>query len=104
MRLCVACQGYIFVHYCIPRMNILLVEDEPKVAAFIKKGLEEQLHKVALGRDGIRGIRLALEQDFELVILDGILPAKDGFEVCKQIRRFKREVPILMLSALGTVN
>ena len=50
------------------------------------------------------GARLALEQDFELVILDVILPNINGFEVCRQIRQFKKEVPILMLSALGTVN
>jgi len=85
-------------------MNILLVEDEPKVAAFIKKGLEEQLHQVKLAYDGNMGRKLALEEDFELVVLDAVLPELNGFEVCKQIRRFKKELPILMLSALGTVN
>jgi len=85
-------------------MNILLVEDEPKVAAFIKKGLEEQFHQVKLAYDGNMGRKLALEEDFELVILDAVLPELNGFEVCKQIRKFKKELPILMLSALGTVN
>lgn len=85
-------------------MNILLIEDEPKVAAFIKKGLEEQFHKVTLAYDGKLGRKLALEEDFELIILDAILPELNGFEVCKQIRQFKKEIPILMLSALGTVN
>jgi DNA-binding response OmpR family regulator len=85
-------------------MNILLIEDEPKVAAFIKKGLEEQFHKVTLVYDGSMGCKLALEQDFELIILDVVLPNINGFEVCKQIRQFKKEIPILMLSALGTVN
>jgi len=85
-------------------MNILLIEDEPKVAAFIKKGLEEQFNKVTLVYDGSMGCKLALEQDFELIILDVVLPHINGFEVCKQIRQFKKELPILMLSALGTVS
>jgi two-component system copper resistance phosphate regulon response regulator CusR len=85
-------------------MNILLIEDEPKVAAFIKKGLEEQFHKVTLAYDGNMGRKLALENDFELIIMDVILPEINGFELCKQIRQFKKEVPILMLSALGTVS
>ena len=85
-------------------MKILLIEDEPKVAAFIKKGLEEQFHNVTLVYDGSMGSKLALEQDFELIILDVVLPQINGFEVCRQIRQFKKEVPILMLSALGTVN
>lgn len=85
-------------------MNILLVEDEPKVAAFIRKGLEEQFHKVTLAYDGNMGRKLALEEDFELVILDVVLPHVNGFDLCKQIRQFKKELPILMLSALGTVS
>jgi two-component system copper resistance phosphate regulon response regulator CusR len=85
-------------------MNILLIEDEPKVAAFIKKGLEEQFHQVTLAYDGQMGRKLALEFEFELLILDVVLPNKNGFEVCKEVRQFKKELPILMLSALGTVN
>jgi two-component system copper resistance phosphate regulon response regulator CusR len=94
----------IFENLSTFKMNILLIEDEPKVAAFIKKGLEEQFHKVTLAYDGNMGRKLALENDFELVILDVILPEINGFEVCKQIRQFKKELPILMLSALGTVT
>ena len=85
-------------------MKILLIEDEPKVAAFIKKGLEEQFYNVTLVYDGSMGVKFALEQDFELIILDVVLPHVNGFEVCKQIRQFKKELPILMLSALGTVS
>jgi DNA-binding response OmpR family regulator len=85
-------------------MQILLVEDEPQVVSFIKKGLEEQQHVVTVAYDGKMGARMALEQDFELIILDVILPYLNGFEVCRQIRQFKKEVPILMLSALGTVS
>ncbi|WP_158800220.1 response regulator transcription factor [Pedobacter sp. L105] len=85
-------------------MNILLIEDEPKVAAFIKKGLEEQLNSVTLAYDGNTGSKLALESDFDLVIMDVVLPEINGFDLCKQIRKFKKELPILMLSALGTVS
>lgn len=85
-------------------MNILLIEDEPKVAAFIKKGLEEQLNSVTLAYDGNTGYKLALEQDYDLVIMDVVLPEINGFDLCKQIRKFKKELPILMLSALGTVS
>jgi DNA-binding response OmpR family regulator len=85
-------------------MKILLIEDEPKVAAFIKKGLEEQLNSVTVAYDGNMGVKLALEQEFELIIMDVILPYIDGLEACRQIRKFKREIPILMLTALGTVD
>jgi len=86
------------------KMKILLIEDEPKVAAFIKKGLEEQRHAVTVVYDGNMGCKLALEQEFELIILDIILPYINGLEVCKQIRQFKKEIPILMLTALSTVD
>ncbi|HWZ35180.1 MAG TPA: response regulator transcription factor [Mucilaginibacter sp.] len=85
-------------------MNILLIEDEPKVAAFIRKGLEEQFHHVTMAYDGTMGVQLALEQEFGLILLDAILPNINGFDVCKQIRRFRWEIPILMLSALATVG
>lgn len=85
-------------------MNILLVEDEPKVAAFIKKGLEEQMNNVSMAYDGNMGCKMALENDYDLIILDVVLPYINGMEVCKLVRQLKREVPILMLSALDTVN
>src|SRR6185437_15500936 len=85
-------------------MNILLVEDEPKVADFIKKGLQEQRYNVELTYDGLFGEKLALEKEFDLVILDVILPNISGIEVCKRIRKYKIDLPILMLTALGTTQ
>lgn len=85
-------------------MNILLVEDEPKVAAFIRKGLEENHYGVTLAYDGAEGIRLARDSSFDLVILDVILPVQSGIDVCKSIRRHNSHVPILMLTALGTTE
>jgi two-component system, OmpR family, copper resistance phosphate regulon response regulator CusR len=85
-------------------MKILLVEDEPKVSAFIRKGLEEQAYDVDLAYDGIYGSKLALENEYDLVILDVILPGKSGVDVCRDIRKNKNTVAILMLSALGSTD
>ena len=85
-------------------MRIWLVEDEPKVAAFIKKGLEEQAYEVDQAYDGFFGKKLALENDYDLIILDVILPQKNGLEVCKEIRQIKPGVSILMLTALGSTD
>lgn len=84
-------------------MNILLVEDEPVVANFIKTGLEEQGHAVSVLHDGKLGQSAAIEKDFDLLILDIILPKQGGLEVCKNVRMHKKDLPILMLTALGTV-
>ncbi|MHC2992873.1 transcriptional regulator [Pontibacter sp. HJ8] len=85
-------------------MKILLVEDEPKVASFIKKGLEEQTYEVDQAYDGNFGLRLALQNEYDLIILDIILPNMNGLEVCREIRRHKSSVSILMLTALGTTD
>ena len=85
-------------------MNILLVEDEFKVSEFIKKGLNEQLHHVDVAYDGLFGEKMALENDYDLAILDVILPGKSGLELCTQIRKYKSDMPILMLTALGTTK
>jgi two-component system, OmpR family, copper resistance phosphate regulon response regulator CusR len=85
-------------------MNILLVEDEPKVADFIKKGLQEQMYNVDVAYDGLYGEKLALENEYDLAILDLILPGISGLELCKRIRSFKTDMPILMLTALGATK
>lgn len=85
-------------------MNILLIEDDTNVAAFIKKGLEEHGYAVSVANEGKSGVSETLQHDFDLIILDIILPGSDGFAVCKEIRRNKKEIPILMLTALGTIG
>ncbi|PTX21290.1 winged helix family two component transcriptional regulator [Pontibacter mucosus] len=85
-------------------MKILLIEDEPKVASFIKKGLEEQNYEVDQAYDGSLGIRLALQNEYDLIILDIILPHINGIDVCREIRRHNSTVSILMLTALGTTD
>ncbi|TXK51878.1 response regulator transcription factor [Pontibacter qinzhouensis] len=85
-------------------MKILLIEDEPKVASFIKKGLEEQSYEVDLAYDGFFGVKLALQHDYDLIILDIILPNASGLDICRQIRKQNLSVSILMLTALGTTD
>ncbi|KAA5543440.1 response regulator [Adhaeribacter rhizoryzae] len=85
-------------------MKILVVEDEPKVSSFIKKGLEEQSYDVDVAYDGYFGKKLAIENEYDLIILDVILPKQSGVEVCREIRQQKPAVPILMLTALGSTD
>ncbi len=85
-------------------MKILVVEDEKKVAGFIKRGLEEDSYKVTVTHDGVEGLKLALEEDFSLVILDVMLPKKDGLAVIKELRAAGRHVPVLMLTARDTTE
>lgn len=85
-------------------VKILIVEDEPKVASFIKEGLENNAYTATVATDGIAGKELAIGQDFDLIILDINLPKLNGFEVCKEIRKTKNNVPILMLTAMDTTE
>jgi two-component system, OmpR family, copper resistance phosphate regulon response regulator CusR len=85
-------------------MKILLVEDEPKVAAFIKKGLEEQSYDVDLAYDGTFGVKMALQNEYDLILLDVILPHINGLDACREIRKHNNTVAILMLTALGSTD
>jgi two-component system, OmpR family, copper resistance phosphate regulon response regulator CusR len=85
-------------------MKVLVVEDEPKVASFIKKGLEEQSYEVQIAFDGMMGKRKALAEFFDIIIMDINLPVINGYELCRQLRAERLEVPIIMLTALGTTE
>jgi two-component system, OmpR family, copper resistance phosphate regulon response regulator CusR len=85
-------------------MNILLIEDETNVSAFIKKGLEEESFHVDVAFDGYTGKRLALQEEYDLILLDIILPQINGLEVCRMLREEKIDTPILMLTALGSTD
>lgn len=85
-------------------MKLLLVEDEPKLAKTVKKGLEENGMLVDLALDGITGKSLALQNKYDLVILDVIVPGLNGIEICRAIRNTKPKLPVLMLTALGTTD
>jgi two-component system, OmpR family, copper resistance phosphate regulon response regulator CusR len=85
-------------------MKILVVEDEPKVADFIKQGLEEHNYDVDLAADGRTGQDKALNRKYDLIILDVNLPYINGFDVCKHLREKEVKSPIIMLTALGTTD
>lgn len=85
-------------------MKILLVEDEIKVSNFIKKGLEEQMLSVDVAYDGVTGLSMIRQNTYDIIILDVVLPGMNGFEVCKRIRKIESAIPILMLTALGTLH
>jgi two-component system copper resistance phosphate regulon response regulator CusR len=85
-------------------MKILVVEDEQKVAAFLKAGLEEQGYDIDLAYDGYTGEKLALNKEYDLILLDIIIPIMNGLELCKRIKSLKPDTPILMLTALGTTE
>ena len=84
-------------------MRILVVEDEKKVATFIKKGLEEEYYSVDIALDGKEGARLALSNEYDLILLDIMLPFKDGISILKDIRAEKISTPVLMLTAKDNI-
>jgi DNA-binding response OmpR family regulator len=85
-------------------IKILIIEDEPKVMEFLNKGLQEQGYETEIAYDGQIGERLALKNEYDIILMDVILPYKNGFEISKTIREKNQNVPILMLTALGTVD
>ena len=84
--------------------QILVIEDEQRVASLQKTGLEENGYHVEVAYDGITGLRLFFQENFDLVLSDVILPKMDGFELCKEIRNVNQDIPILMLTALGNTD
>lgn len=85
-------------------ISILVIEDEKRVADLLKIGLEENGYQVMVAYDGEMGLRFFHTNSFQLIISDIILPKLNGFEVCQQIRKTDEQIPILMLTALGTAD
>ena len=85
-------------------IKILVIEDEKRVADLLKIGLEENGYQVLVAYDGEMGWRLFQSNDFQLIISDIILPKLNGLELCQKIRKADEEIPILMLTALGTAD
>ena len=85
-------------------MRVLIVEDEKKVAGFIKKGLEEETYAVDVAYDGEEGLHLGAEGQYDLIILDIMLPKVDGLEILSQLRDQGSDVPILLLTAKDAVD
>lgn len=85
-------------------MRILLIEDEPEIAAVVRRGLEEARHTVDVAEDGAAGLEQALNGTYALIILDVMLPGLDGWQVCQRLRAHRDPVPILMLTARDAVD
>lgn len=88
----------------MPNHRILIVEDEPKVGLFIKQGLEENQFEAEIAYDGLSGLKMALDGNYDLLILDLNLPIRDGYSICQEVRRKDLSIPILMLTALSTTE
>ncbi len=85
-------------------MRILVIEDEAKVASFIKRALEEESYAVDLCADGAQGLDLALSGSYDLIVIDLMLPGLPGLEVLKRLREEKIQAPVLILTAQSQVD
>lgn len=85
-------------------MNVLLIEDEQRISLLVERSLKENGFVVTTAFDGKTGLSMALQEDFSLILLDIMLPGMNGLEVCNAIRKTGNNTPILMLTALGTVD
>ncbi len=85
-------------------MRILVVEDEPSIANFVAEGLREENFAVDVAHDGISGRTMALSNDYDVILLDWLLPGLSGIEVCKAVRAESPALPIIFLTAKDTVD
>jgi two-component system copper resistance phosphate regulon response regulator CusR len=85
-------------------MRVLLVEDDPRIARFVAQGLREQSYAVDVTADGDDALYKAFVNDYDAVILDVMLPGRDGFEVCRELRATGANVPVIMLTARDAVE
>jgi DNA-binding response OmpR family regulator len=85
-------------------MKILLIEDEPSVASVINRSLSENGYSITVAPDGTLGLQMAVEHNFDVIVLDIMLPGVNGMEICRQVRGAKVVTPILFLTALGTTE
>ncbi|RAI85805.1 response regulator transcription factor [Algoriphagus yeomjeoni] len=85
-------------------MRILIVEDEPGISSFLKQGLEEESYAVNVAENGEKGLHLALSGEYDLLLLDWMLPLKSGVEVCREFRKQFADTPVIFLTAKDTVD
>ncbi|MDE3742087.1 response regulator transcription factor [Maribacter polysaccharolyticus] len=85
-------------------MHILIVEDEPGIFNFLKQGLEEESYMVTIAEDGHKGLNLALSGDYDLLLLDWMVPGISGIEICRQFRKEFKDTPVIFLTAKDTVD
>lgn len=85
-------------------MKILIIEDEPKTAAFVKRGFTEEGFVADVATDGVDGLHLALTGAYDVIVLDVMLPKQDGWQVLQEIRIHNQNQPVILLTALDTVS
>jgi len=85
-------------------MRLLIIEDEPGIAGFLRDGLEEEYFAVDVAYDGKSGLDMALINEYDLLIVDWMIPALSGIEVCRQVRKAGSTTPILFLTAKDTLE
>jgi len=85
-------------------MKVLLVEDDPKIASFVKIGLESNNYHVDVAYDGMLGEKMATAKNYDILILDVVIPGISGFDLCKNIRNNNIQTPVIMLTSLDTVD
>jgi len=85
-------------------VRVLVVEDEPKMAGLLRRGLAEEGYAVEVATDGLDGLKAAADRDYDAVVLDVMLPKLSGFEICRRLRQSEVWVPVLMLSARDAVD
>src|SRR5258708_12392469 len=85
-------------------MKILVVEDEKGMAQVLRRGLEEDSHAVSLAHDGVSALSLAQNTQFDLVLLDVMLPGMNGIQIARRLRETRADIPILMLTARDSVS
>lgn len=85
-------------------MRILIIEDEPGIANFLREGLEEEHFAVDVANDGNTGLEMALVNEYDLLLIDWMVPGQSGIEVTRQYRQFHPDIPIIFLTAKDTVQ
>ncbi len=85
-------------------MRILIVEDEPGISNFLKQGLEEESYAVDIAEEGKSGLQLALLGEYDLLLLDWMVPGMSGIEICRQFRKEFKDTPVIFLTAKDTVD
>jgi two-component system OmpR family response regulator len=85
-------------------MRVLVAEDQTRMASLLKRGLEEEGYAVDVSGDGLEAVWMATENDYDVIVLDVMLPGIDGFEVCRRLRAEERWAPVLMLTARDQVE
>src|ERR1035437_8774508 len=90
--------------YIIPYMAILIIEDEKKLVNILKKALKSERYSVDTAFDGENGLTKAMKNNYSMILLDLMLPKKDGMTVCKELRKKGVHTPIIMLTARGAME